>query len=66
MILNKDINEIYRPLVPFMPADPKVGYGYVPYQITPEFMDVDQAFQAGTLFPDLVTPYSGYRRRGEV
>ena len=35
MILNKTINETYRPLVPYMPANPKVGYGYVPYQITP-------------------------------
>ena len=58
MILNKEIQEMYRPLVPFMPVNPKVGYGYVPYQISPEFMDVDQAFEAGTLFPDLVTPYS--------
>ena len=63
MILNKDIQEVYRPLVPYMPAELKVGYGYVPYQITPEFMDVDQAFVAGTLFPDLVTPDSGFLKR---
>lgn len=65
MILNKNINETYRPLVPYMPANPKVGYGYVPYQITPEYMDLEEAFNAGTLFPDLVTPYS-YNMRKEV
>lgn len=62
MILNKEIQEMYRPLVPFMPTDPRVGYGYVPYQISPEYMDVDEAFEAGTLFPDLVTPYSEHMR----
>ena len=63
MILNKNINETYQPLVPYMPANPKVGYGYVPYQITPEYMDVEDAFNAGTLFPDLVTPYSHTKRK---
>ena len=63
MILNKEIHDVYQPLVPYMPKEAIVGYGYVPYQITPEFMDVDQAFIAGTLFPDLVTPYSEFLRR---
>ncbi len=63
MILNKTINETYRPLVPYMPANPKVGYGYVPYQITPDYMDLEEAFNAGTLFPDLVAPYSHNTRR---
>ncbi len=64
MILNQNMNEAYQPLVPYMPAQPKVGYGYVPYQIMPEFMDVEDAFNAGTLFPDLVTPYSHKMRKG--
>lgn len=63
MILNKEIYEAYQPLVPFMPIEPRVGYAYVPYQITPEYMDVDQAFEAGTLFPDLVTPYMQFLKR---
>ena len=63
MILNKNINETYQPLVPFMPENPRVGYGYVPYQVSPEIMDVDQAFMAGTLFPDLVTPYYELMRK---
>lgn len=58
MILNREISETYQPLVPYMPADPKVGYGYVPYQITPDYFDLEEAFNAGTIFPDLVTPYS--------
>lgn len=58
MILNKNINETYQPLVPFMPANPKVAHGYVPYQIMPDYMDIDDAFIAGTLFPDLVVPVS--------
>lgn len=64
MILSKNMNETYQPLVPYMPAHPKVGYGYVPYQIMPEFMDIEEGFIAGTLFPDLVTPYSHRTRKG--
>lgn len=63
MILNKEIQEVYQPLVPYMPENPKVGYGYVPYQITPEFSNVDEALMEGTLFHDLVTPYSDYTKR---
>ncbi len=63
MILNKNISDTYKPLVPFMPVNPMVGYGYVPYQVMPDFMDIDDAFIAGTLFPDLVTPYTNMRRR---
>lgn len=28
---NDNYNNNYRPLVPFMPANPRPGYGYVPY-----------------------------------
>ncbi len=48
----------YVPLVPYMPEDPRVGYGYVPYQINPRYFDnVSEAFINGTIFPGLVTPY---------
>ncbi|QSX05481.1 spore coat associated protein CotJA [Sedimentibacter sp. zth1] len=60
MKLNKDIYDVYKPLVPYMPEKATVGYGYVPYQINPEYLEIDEAFEFGTLFPDLVTPYSSY------
>lgn len=62
MILNKEINENYKPLVPYMPENPEVGYGYVPYQINPDYSDLDVAFTDGTIFPDLTTPYSNYKK----
>lgn len=64
MQTNNKLNKIYTPLVPFMPKNPKVGYGYVPYQINPKYMDVDEAFRKGTLFPDLVIDYNSYENRG--
>lgn len=63
MKLNKEIYDVYKPLMPYMPETPKVGYGYVPYQIDPEFMDLDDAFDYGTLFKELVTPYQSYMNR---
>jgi len=48
----------FIPLVPYMPEDPRPGYGYVPYQINPEYFDdINEAFIYGTIFPELVTPY---------
>lgn len=60
--MNKDdYYNNYVPLVPYMPTDPRVGYGYVPYQVNPRYFDnINEAFISGTLFPDLVTPYLEY------
>lgn len=61
-MINKD-NEGYIPLVPYMPLEPRVGYGYVPYQINPRyFNNLNEAFAHGTIFPDLVPPYLEYIR----
>jgi len=55
---NNDYYNNYVPLVPFMPEDPRVGYGYVPYQVNTRYFDnINEAYISGTLFPDLVTPY---------
>lgn len=51
--------EEYKPLVPYMPADPTPGHSYTPYQVDPEYFDVDEAFANGTLFPALAQPYPG-------
>jgi hypothetical protein len=52
-------------MVPYMPENPRVGYGYVPYQINPRyFNNINEAFVQGTVFPDLVTPYLEYLQRG--
>ncbi|NLA14028.1 MAG: spore coat associated protein CotJA [Tissierellia bacterium] len=52
-------------MVPYMPENPKPGYGYVPYQINPRyFNNLTEAFVQGTIFPDLVTPYSEFFQRG--
>lgn len=54
----------YIPLVPYMPEDPQVGYGYVPYQINPRYYDdVNETFINGTIFPELTTPYLEYINR---
>lgn len=64
MIRNDDYNN-YRPLVPYMPEDPRPGYGYVPYQINPQyFNNLDEIFINGTVFPELVTPYIEFIKRG--
>jgi len=48
-----------------MPEDPRVGYGYVPYQINPQYFDnLDEIFVNGTVFPELVTPYLEFLHRG--
>lgn len=55
----------YIPLVPYMPEDPRVGYGYVPYQINPRYFDdINETFISGTIFPELVTPYLEFISRG--
>jgi spore coat associated protein JA (CotJA) len=61
--LNKEIYEVYKPLVPYMPKNATIGYGYVPYQINPAYLEIDEAFEFGTIFPDLVIPYSSYLTR---
>lgn len=56
--------ESYDPLVPYMPRDPKVGYGYVPYQVNPKYYnDLAEAHYYGTIYPELVTPYLQYISR---
>ena len=63
--LNRRDDNNYIPIVPFMPENPRVGYGYVPYQINPRyFNNITEAFVQGTVFPDLVTPYSESFQRG--
>jgi len=65
LIRNNDHNNNYKPLVPYMPEDPRVGYGYVPYQINPQYFDnLDEIFVNGTVFPELVTPYLEFLHRG--
>lgn len=55
----------YRPLVPYMPQEPKVGYGYIPYQVNPKYFDdLAEAHYYGTMFPELVHPYSEYLQGG--
>lgn len=50
----------YVPLVPYMPANPKPGYGYIPYQINPKYYsNAADGLINGTMFPDLTTPYTG-------
>lgn len=62
---NDDYNNNYRPLVPYMPEAPRPGYGYVPYQVNPEyFNNLNDIFESGTIFPELVTPYLEYIKRG--
>jgi len=65
LIRNDDYNNNYKPLVPYMPEDPRVGYGYVPYQINPEyFNNLNEIYLNGTIFPELVTPYLEFINRG--
>lgn len=64
ILIKKDDNN-YIPMVPYMPENPRPGYGYVPYQINPRyFNNLTEAFVQGTIFPDLVTPYSEFFHRG--
>ena len=64
ILIKRDDNN-YIPMVPYMPANPMPGYGYVPYQINPRyFNNITEAFVHGTVFPDLVTPYSESFQRG--
>lgn len=49
----------YEPLVPYMPVNPIPGNSYTPYQIDPEYYDVDKAYEHGTLYPALFKPYPG-------
>ncbi len=65
LMRNDDFYNNYKPLVPYMPVEPRVGYGYVPYQVNPEyFNDLNEIFINGTIFPALVTPYLEYIKRG--
>lgn len=58
-------NDNYIPMVPYMPEDPLPGYGYVPYQTNPMyFNNINEAFVQGTIFPELVIPYSEFFQRG--
>lgn len=64
-ILHINNNDNYTPMVPYMPEDPVPGYAYVPYQINPlYFNNINEAFVYGTIFPELVTPYSEFFQRG--
>ena len=64
ILIKRDDNN-YIPMVPYMPGNPRPGYGYVPYQINPRyFNNITEAFVQGTVFPDLVTPYSESFQRG--
>jgi peptidase E len=57
--------DYYIPLVPYMPIEPRAGYGYVPYQINPHYFENSaEAFQFGTVYPELVTPYFEYLDKG--
>lgn len=64
-ILIKQDDNNYIPMVPYMPENPRPGYGYVPYQINPRyFNNITEAFVQATIFPDLVTPYSEFFQGG--
>ncbi|MGD9566853.1 MAG: spore coat associated protein CotJA [Sedimentibacter sp.] len=55
----------FVPMVPYMPMEPKPGYGYVPYQTNPMYYNnINEAFVYGTIFPELVTPYLEFFQRG--
>lgn len=64
ILIRKDYDN-YIPMVPYMPENPMVGYGYVPYQINPRyFNNINEAFIQGTVYPDLVTPYLEFIHEG--
>ena len=48
-----------KPLVPYMPERPIPGSCYTPYQIDPEYYEVEEGYTKGTLFPELYRPYPG-------
>lgn len=64
-LINNFDNNNYIPLVPYMPVNPRPGYGYVPYQVNPEYFDnLNETFINGTIFPELVNPYLEFIKRG--
>jgi hypothetical protein len=66
VMVNEIDNNNYIPLVPYMPEDPLVGYGYVPYQTNPDyFNNIAEAYNYGTIYPDLTTPYLEYVSGGD-
>lgn len=64
-ILIINYNDNYIPMVPYMPKNPVPGYSYVPYQTNPIYFDsVYEGFIHGTMFPELVLPYTENMKRG--
>ena len=56
----------YKPLVPYMPLDPKVTNAYVPYQLDVEEVDTYEGWMSGTMFKILQSPFEGNVRGDEV
>ena len=42
----------------FMPSDPMLANSYVPYQMIEDIYTPETALNEGTIFPELVSPYS--------
>lgn len=49
----------FTPMVPFMPADPRLAHAYVPYQLDITEYDIERALCLGTLYPAIYSPYDG-------
>lgn len=47
----------FTPIVPFMPANPQLAEGYVPYQIDFNIVEPAEAMMRGTVFPSLFSEY---------
>lgn len=60
----KDYN--YKPIVPYMPLEPKVANAYVPYQLNVEEFSVDEGWSKGTMFKILNSPFKGNLNGGDV
>ena len=52
---NRNTDEMFRHLDDHLP----VAMGYVPFQKWGKTFELNQAFQIGTIFPDLCKPFCG-------
>lgn len=55
------------PYIPFMPVNPKLAKAYIPYQMKYlTYNKLSEGFHAGTIFPDLYSPYEGNVPKGGI
>jgi hypothetical protein len=57
--------KINMPMMPFMPARPKLAEAYVPYQRYTISYRPEEALEKGTMFPELYDPYEIKMYEGE-